>query len=308
MKKRKLSYKKILLLVPLLVVVSLGTFTLAKYVVEEFHSYYLDAKNFYFTSNRLKKSTATYMVNNWSGVGSFDISFNLLSMKNSYVYTDYDIPYTVTATCPNDVGCVLDKTSGTVYHEDVNHSDTVTLSVNPTRSYAENERLEIYIEASSTAPYIETISANFVYVVGKQGVTYEVEDEANRPYMLLKITNAINSCKVVTAFGNYAVNDEIETSVYRTLSDADKAKCISKTVLLNFNPNTIVLDTTDNLARTATTTTTTISGTAYINSLQFVLEPSSTTVIKYYKLLPANNYTYPHNNDPCIVTVTFPSS
>ena len=124
--------------------------------------------------------------------------------------------------------------------------------------------------------------------------------------MLLKITNAINYCTVITAFGDYSVDDEIESSIYRTLSDTDKAKCIGQEVNLSFNPNTIVLDTTDNLARTTTTTTTTINGTAYINSMNFYIEPSSTMAIKYYKLVPANNYTYPHNNDPCIITVTFP--
>ena len=304
--KRKISYKKLLLLVPLLVIVSMGTFTLAKYVVEEFHSYYLDAKNFYFTSNRLKKQTATYMVNNWSGVGSFDISFNLLSLKNSYIYTDYDIPYTVRAVCPLDVECDLDKNSGTVYHEDENHSDTVTLSVNPTRSYGENERLEIYIEAKSVSPYVETISANFVYVVGKQGVTYEIEDEANRPYMVFKITNAINYCTVITAFGDWDVDDQIESSIYRTLSPADQAKCVGEDVMLSFNPSVVVLDTTDNISRTATTTTTTINGTAYINSLAFNIDPSSTVAIKYYKLNPANNYQYPRTGVTSVITVTFP--
>ena len=165
--KKKLSYRKVLLLVPIIAIIALGTYTLAKYIVEEFHSYYLQAKNFYFTSNRLKKNTATYLVNNWSGVGSFNISFDLSSEKNSYVYSDYDIPYTVTFNCPTDVICSLDKTSGTVFAASNTHSDTVTLSVTPTRNYNENERLTIYLEASSTAPYVETISANFEYVVGK---------------------------------------------------------------------------------------------------------------------------------------------
>ena len=306
MKKKKLSLKKLIFLIPLGLIALIGTFTLAKYVVEEFHSYYMDAKNFYFTSNRLKKQTATYMVNNWSGVGSFDISFNLLSAKNSYVYTDYDIPYTVRAVCPIDVECTFDKESGTVYHDDINHSDSVTLTVNPSHSYSENQELDIYIEAKSVSPYIETISANFIYVVGKQGITYEVEDEANRPYMLFKITNAINYCTVVTAFGDYRVDAQIVSSVYRTLTAAEKANCVCEEVHLSFNPNTIVLDTTDDISLTATTTTTTINGTAYINSLDFFIDPLSTMAIKFYKLNPASNYKYPHENDPCIVTVTFP--
>ena len=307
MKKRKFAYKKLLFLVPLLVIVSLGTYTLAKYVIEEFHSYYLNAKNFYFTSNRLKKTTATYLVNNWSGVGSFDISFDLSLEKNSYVYADYDIPYTVTFNCPTGVTCTLDKPSGTIYHESETRSDKVTLSVNPSRVYNENEVLQIYIEASSVSPYVETLSANFEYVVGKQGVTYEIEDEANRPYMLFKITNAINYCRVIQAFGDYEVGRLLDVSIYRTLSATDKAKCIGENVMLSFNPSVIVLDTTSDIAHTATTSTTNINGTAYISSLGFYIEPSSTVAIKFYKANPAANYTYPLNNNSSIVTVSFPT-
>ena len=303
--KKKLSYRKMLLFVPIIAIAAFGTYTLAKYIVEEFHSYYLQAKNFYFTSNRLKKNTATYLVNNWSGVGSFNISFDLSSEKNSYVYSDYDIPYTVTFNCPNDVICSLDKNSGTVFEASQTHSDTVTLSVTPTRNYNENEHLTIYLEASSTSPYIETISANFEYVVGKQGVTYEIEDEANRPYMLLKITSAVNYCRVITAFGDYQVNDLIESNIYRTLDPSDKSKCVGEEVTLDFNPNVIVLDTTSNIVNTATIGTTMISGTAYINHMTFRIPPLSTMAVKFYKATPANNYTYPIVNSSSVVTVTF---
>lgn len=304
MKKRKLSYKEIIIVVILALVFSLGSFTLAKYVIEEFHSYYLNAKNFYFTSNRLKKNNPIYLVNNWSGVGSFNISFDLLSMKNSLVYTDYDIPYEVTFVCPNDVGCSVDKPTGTIYNSSTTHSDTVTLSVQPTRNYSENEQLEIQIIAKSTSPYKEEIKARYRYVVGKQGVTYEIEDEANRPYMLLKITNAINYCKVITAFGSYQVNDLIDNNVYRTLSSEDRSKCVGEEIRLDFDPNILLLDTTSNIVNTATYSNTTIGGTDYINRLTFNIEPVSTMAIKFYKVNPSNNYTYPIVNSSSIVTVT----
>ena len=170
----------------------------------------VNAKHFYFTSNRLKKNNPTYLINNWSGVGSFSISFDVLSEKNRYVYSDFDIPYDVTVSCPNDVTCTSDKVHSTVYKNSVNHSDTVTVSVNPNRNYNEGEHLVVNIAASSTAPYTETIRAKFEYVVGKQGVSYEIEDEENRVYLILKITNAITYCRVNTAFGDYSVGDFIE--------------------------------------------------------------------------------------------------
>lgn len=307
MKKKKLSYKMLIILVLILVALTFGSTTLAKFVKEEFHSYYLNSKHFYFTSNRLKKSGARYLVNNWSGVGSFNISFDLLSVKNSLVHTEYDIPYTVTYNCPNDVTCTLDKSSGTIYSASATHSDTVTLSVNPSRSYAEGERLQIGLTASSTSPYVETITATFEYVVGKQGVTYEIEDEANRPYMVFKITNAITYCKVITAFGDYEVNDYIDNAVYRQLSAVDKAKCVGENVTLSFNPSTIILDTTESIVNTATIGNTTVNGISYVSSLNFYIEPVSTTAIRFYKKNIANNYTYPNGNNNSIITVTFPS-
>ena len=285
------------------VALSYGVTTLAKYITEEFHGYYLNAKHFYFTSNRLTRNTATYQVNNWSGVGSFSITFNLLSEKNSYVYSEFDIPYTVSVTCPNDVVCTLDKNSGTIYNTPNNHSDTVTVSVSPTRSYGQNERLSIYIEASSTSPYIETLSSRFEYIVGQQGVSYEIDDEANRVYMLLKITNAINFCRVVTAFGNYSVNDLIDNSVFRTLQPADQAKCVSKYIDLSFDPTVVILDTTSNIINEATYTSTTINGTSYVNSLSFKIDPLSAKTIKFYKS-NALDYTYPIVNNSSIVSVS----
>lgn len=294
-----------MIIIVLALIFSIGSFTLAKYVIEEFHSYYLNAKNFYFTSNRLKRNSPVYLINNWSGVGAFDISFDLTSVKNSYVYTDYDIPFTVTATCPNDVTCTLDKSSGTIYSNSQTHSDTITLHVSPTRSYAENEQLEVRIDAASTSPYVEQISARYRYVVGKQGVTYEIEDEANRPYLLLKITNAINYCTVIQAFGNYAVDDLIPNNVYRSLTATDKAKCVGEEVNLSFSPLVLLLDTTSTISDTATTTTTTINGISYISGMTFNIEPVSTMAVKFYKVDPTQNYTYPVQNGTSIITVTF---
>ena len=304
-KLKKISIKDVLVIIFLLFVLTIGSSTLAKYVIQEFHSYYLNAKHFYFTSNRLKKNNPTYLVNNWSGVGSFNISFDLSSEKNSYVYTDSDINYEVSFNCPSDVNCSLDKTSGIIYNTPTGHSDTVTLSVVPTRNYSENERLNILIEARSTSPYMETIKATFAYVVGKQGVTYEIEDENNRTYMILKITNAINYCKVIQAFDDYQIDDLIESNVYRSLNAQDRAKCVGEEITLNFDPHDIILDTTSNIVDYATYNSISIDGTDYINQLIFNIEPVSTMAIKFYKINTAQNYTYPFNNSNSIVGVVF---
>jgi len=296
---------KTIILIMLVILLSFGVYSLAKYVIEEFHGYYMNAKYFYFTSNRLKSDNPIYLVNNWSGVGSFNISFDLLSETNSYVYADYDIPYRVTYNCPSDVICSLDKATGTIYSNSSTHSDTVTLSVTPTRNYAENDVLIIHIEASSTSPYVETISADFRYVVGKQGITYEIEDEANRPYMIFKVTNAITYCTVIEAFGDYAIDDLIDNNVYRTLSDANKAKCVGESITISFDPNDLLLDTTDRIIDSSTYDTTIISNVSYIDELTFYVEPVSTVAIKFYKIDTTDNYTYPITNNTSIITVTY---
>ncbi len=305
MKKKiqKLSVRKLTLLIIVTIVSLFGVITLAKYIIEEFHGYYLNAKNFYFTSNRLKKNNPTYLINNWSGVGSFSISFDLLAQKNEYVYSEYDIPYTVSFVCPTGVTCTLDKTSGTIYNATNSHSDTVTLSVNPTRTFNENERLSIQLIATSVSPYEETIRATFEYVVGKQGVTYEIEDAPNQVYLVLKITNAINYCKVKEAFLTYNVNDLIDNSVYRTLSAENKAKCIGKYIDLSFNPSVLLLDTTDSLITDNNWTATTVDGTSYLNTLNITIEPISTIAIKFYKKNISNDYTYPITNATSVIGV-----
>lgn len=308
MKEKKiLSPRKLAILIILGVLLSMSSFTVAKYVIEEFHSYYLNAKHFYFTSNRLKKNNPTYLVNNWSGVGAFDISFNLLSIKNDLVYSNYDIPYAITPKCPTGVACVADKPTGTVYKNSENHSDKVTVHVTPSRVYNENEHLIIVIEAKSTAPYEETISATFEYVVGKQGVTYAIEDEPNRPYMIFKLTSAISYCTVIEAFGDYDVDDPIESSVYRQLSAVDKLKCAGEPVIITFDPTVTILDTTSDIIKVATIGNTTINGVSYVNRLDFSLEPLSTRAIKFYKITPSNDYTYPRSGVTSAITVTFPS-
>ncbi len=304
MKKRIREYFKYIIIIILIVLISYAGVTLAKYIIEEFHGYYLNSKHFYFTSNRLTENNPLYQINNWSGVGSFNISFDLLSQKNTYVYTDYDIPYTVTATCPTGVTCTVDKPSGTIYSSSTTHSDTITVSVNPQRAYAENESLTVHIVASSVSPYQKTITADFQYVVGKQGVTYLIDDVANQTYMILKVTNAVNFCTVVTAFGDYAVGASIPNDVYRRLDPLDKPKCISKEIVLNFSPSNIILDTTASIIDNSTYTNTTINGIQYINSLTFNIEPLSTVAVKFYKKNTALNYTYPSGNNSSIVTVT----
>ena len=271
----------LLLVVPLLTYI---TITFAKYVTEKFYSYYTNSKHFYFTSNILKEDNPLYQINNWVGIGQFTINFDLLSSKNEYVHTEYDIAYQAQVICPSDVTCIIDKPTGTIYTS--SHSDTLKVTVNPKRLYTEGEKLDIQIIASSTSPY-------------------EIEDHANQTYLLLKLTNAINYCIVTEAFDTYSVNDAIDVNNFMNLSETNKNKCVSQYASISFDPNNIVLDTTSEVLKTSTYTTTNINNVAYINHLDFTLNPLSSVAIKFYKKNYANNYTYPITNPTSIINVNF---
>ena len=298
---------KFIVIMILAVASGFGVYSFARYVVEEYHDYYLNSKNFYFSSNRLTEDNALYQVNNWSGIGSFDISFDLLSMKNSLVYTDYDIPYTVSYECPTDVICSISSNPGIIYANSQNHSSTVTLSVNPQREYNEQEVMTIVLHATSTSPYEKTISARFEYIVGKKGISYEIEDKANRTYLVLRITNANNSCTVINAFGNYSVGAVLDYKTYRGLSSTNKDKCVSEYVTLSFDANDVFFDNTSNLLKTSQFNTTSINGVEYITSIIIPIEPLSSTALRFYKNDTSRNYTFPYENNTSIISFSYQS-
>ena len=290
----------------LILLLSHGIYTFSKYIIEEFHSYYTNSKHFYFTSNILTKDNNLYQVNNWIGMGSFTISYDLLSRQNEYVYTDYDIPYETSFVCPSDVVCSIDKPTGTIYTS--SHSDTVTLTVSPTRPYEEGETMVIELRAKSTSPYVSELKARFEYVVGKQGVSYEIEDNALQAYLLLKVTNAISYCTVTEPFRTYQVGDSIERSIFNTFTSEEKKKCLSQKITLDFDPHILLLDTTSNILKSASYQTTVVDTYEYINRLIFNIDPMSTTSIKFYKQYPSNNYTYPIVNSSSIINVYIESA
>ena len=286
--KKKYIVMLLLLIIPLLTYFS---YTFAKYVTEKFYSYYTNSKHFYFTSNILKEDNPLYQINNWVGIGQFTINFDLLSSKNEYIHTDYDITYEASVICPSDVTCDIDKPTGTIFAS--THSDTLQITVNPNRLYTEGEKLDIQLKAKSTSPYVKELTAKYQYVVGKTGVTYEIEDEPNRTYLLFKVTNAINYCIVTEAFDGHSVGDAIDVVNFMELSAENQKKCVSQYASIYFDPNTIVLDTTSEILKRATYTTNNINGIEYINHLDFTLNPLSSVAIKFYKNDYSMNYTYP---------------
>ena len=274
---------------------------LAKYIKEAFYDYYLGSKEFYFTSNRLKENNPVYQVNNWSGIGNFDITFDLLSSLNNKLMTNYDITYEINYTCDENVICNIDKSSGVIYSE--SHSDTITINVIPTRVFTENETLTIHVEATSTSPYVKTIKADFLYVSGKKGATYSIDDEVLRPYLILSVTNANTYCTVKTSFDSYNVGDFIDVDVFKDLSIENKKKCIGKVVNLSFNPREVLLDTTSTLINESQVTYENIDNVNYVSRMSFNIDAMSSKEVRFYKVNANIDYTYPNEQDNSIIGV-----
>lgn len=290
MKKKKIIIFSLLFLV--LIMVSPIGVTLTRYVTQNIKNYIMEANNFFFNSDKLAYGGTSYGINNWGGVGEIEIQFQLNNHKNNILTSDADIVYSVSTTCDTtSVTCNLSATSGTIQREE--KTDNLTLRVNPLRAFNDNESTTVTVTATSSSPYVKELSATFTITVGTRGINYEITDTVGSPYMIFKITNAQDTYKVITPFNGYAVGAILTHSQYEALSDTDKAKCASALVTLSFDPSKVILDTTSDIMKTATFTTTRYNNIDYISNITFNVDVMTSMDIRFYKRDTSENYTYP---------------
>lgn len=299
--KKKLKKQiKIMIIIILIIVMLPISITFSKYIYDFIGNYLIKTNNFYFNSDKLDSNTINYNVNNWSGVGNFTIQFELNNHKNNLLVSDSDIAYDITLNCPTDVICTIDNSSGVIYKSEM--TDRFIVNVSPLRVFDTGESIDVSITATSSAPYVKALSANFEINVGRKGVSYEISDQINQPYLNLTITNARDQYIVEEAFNSYSVNDIISSETYMSLSDNNKAKCYSAKITLTFDPRYVVIDTTSNVLNSSVYTTEQVNGVSYINSITFDVEAMSSTILRFYKIDVTNNYTYPFSNNRSIIT------
>ncbi len=309
MKKRKknklkiaLKNKKTWVVIILIFLVSIGT-VFGRYIYLEIRDFYLNSKRFYFNGDKMTVQGTSYALDNWSGVDEYPITFSLNSFKNNAIAADEAIPYVIRYDCPTTVTCTITKTSGTI--PTTTHTDEFTLTITPKPGFSASS-VTVYVEAESTAPYVKKIKGHFTLNVGTIGVNYSIDDVPGRTYFMVNITNTLDFYKARTAFGDYAVGDPVTIDEYNELSAADKAKCASILMTLSFNPSVVLLDmTTPAYLKMQSSTTTSIGGYDYLNSLTFAIDPLDSEAVKFYKLVTANNYTYPFVTSTPIVTVSY---
>ena len=300
--KLALKNKKIWIFIILIFLVFIGT-VFGRYIYLEIRDFYLNSKRFYFSGDKLSVAGTSYALDNWSGVDEYPITFSVNSFKNNAIAANDDISYDIRYNCPNTVICTITKNQGVIYT--TTHTDEFTLTITPKPGFNASS-VSVYVEAESTAPYVKKIKGTFTLNVGSIGVSYSIDDEPGRTYFMVNITNTLDYYKAREAFGDYALNDPVPLDDYLELSPTDQAKCASVIMTLSFNPSVVLLDmTTPAYLRRTGQTTTTIGGYDYLNSLTFKIDALDSEAVKFYKLVTANNYTYPFVTQTPIVTVTY---
>jgi hypothetical protein len=207
MKKHK---KKLVLILGLIIaIIGLNvTFTYSKYIANNVYNYFLNSKEFYFTSDTLDSDTLKNVNTTWDGN---DVMFTLKNAIGSSQITEYDIKYKATCKVEGDlkdkVLCAFttnnsDTLEGTLssYEKCINNTnDEVDVTdYNKTKCELGNyvwsnqvasqdiafkltteEEIEIddvtvVVEVESTEPYRKKISGSF-YLHKGEVVTKEIK-------------------------------------------------------------------------------------------------------------------------------------
>lgn len=299
----KIKENKLILLV--LVIVSIGFITtLGRFIYDEIKKNYFLTQNFFFNSDKLKEKQPLYKINNYNGVDQYDIVVNMNSIKNNLLKATEDIIYDITFTCSSNANCTSTKTGGTILSS--TGIDYFILSISPKVTLTDGDEMLLEVFASSTSPYEKTLTAKFQLVVGNYGLSYEITDSVNSPYLELKVTNTLDYYVVKIAFGTYSVGDRLDIDTYLSLSQADKDKCASAIINLTFDPTVILYDNATGVDGVVTNlTTTNISGYDYINGLSFKIDAISSVIVRFYKKNASLDYTYPIVNPTSVVGVTY---
>ena len=307
-KDGKVDKKKLIILLFLLMFFFSSGTTLARYAYTEIRDFYLNSKKFYFNCDKLSASGSLIEMTNWSGVGEYQVTFNMNSYANNNLYSDDDITYNITYTCSSNVTCSIvdNKTSSTILGSKNTDEFTIVISVPTDVTLHDNDSVELNVEATSTSPYKKKLSGTFRLVVGYYGLSYEIDDEKGSPYLETRITNTLDYYKVTTDFDTYHVGDQIDIPTYLALTDEQKQNCASAIITLTFDPTEVLLDmTSEDYLNAISTTKTTIDGYDYITSITFKMDALSSEQVKFYKINTALDNTYPNASNQSIITVSY---
>lgn len=313
MKRHKAKYKKqnkdikkaklILILFAIVILCVSIISVLARYVTESVNDSLVSSKEFYFNSDKLKENKEVYQIDNWSGVEDYTITISMNSISNNLKKVSYDIPYSISYQNSSNIICELSKTEGIIYFS--TNADTFTIKITPNAILKNGDEVWVDVFATAEGEYTKQLQARFVLTVGKENVTYTIDDDANSPYLELNITNTQSYYTVSEAFDNYTVGQRIDSYEYVNLSEENKNKCYSGEITLEFNPKEVRMDMTDDAYLAANSIgSTMINGYNYINKIIIKVDALSSENIRFYKVDKTKDYTYPIQNNNSIIEVS----
>lgn len=302
--KAKTSKKNIILILFLFVIVSASFIAVfGRYITNNIKDSYFASKQFYFYSDKLTLAGAKYRLENWSGVDDYNITINLNSMENNLKKVNYDIEYDVNCTYSDNIICELTKQTGTIYG--TNNSDYFNIIITPNTTLKDGDKVQIDVTATSKGPYIKTLTAQFIITIGKEMLSYEIEDSANSPYLELNMTNTLTYYLVDEAFDIYQIGDKITSDIYYNLPDTEKQKCHSTQVTLEFDPTQVLLDMTSySYLNSLNVKNKTVNGNTYIYQITFNIDAVSSRKVRFYKQDVTKDYSYPQVQQQSIIKVT----
>lgn len=288
-----------------IVILLLFSVSFGRYIKNMINNYILETKAFYFNSSVLAVNGKNFSISNWDGVNSYTLTIDLNNRKNQDRHTTSDIIYNIDVSCSETVHCTVSKTSG-ILRED-SSTDTYQIVVSPIGNIKEGDLVNVSTSVTSTFPYSKTMSANYTIGVEKSNFSYEITDSVNSKFLNAIFTNSVSYYQVEEAFGSYNVGDTISLDEYKFLSDAERDKCFSAIVTVEFDPKKLLLDMTDKsyLNRLSTNyEEKTIDGYKWVSKFSFKVDASSSNTILFYKDDITKDYTYPIVNNSSIINVS----
>ena len=204
---------KLILIIFIIAVVCISIVSvLARYITRNQNHSLMASKEFYFNSDKLTEEGSEYEIDNWSGVEDYTITINMNSLDNNLNKATYDIPYSISYTSSSNIICQLSKESGIIYAS--SNSDTFTLQITPNAVFENGDEVWVEIHAVSEAEYQKELYATFKLTVGKENVTYQIDDTVGSSYFELNITNTQSYYVVDEAFNGYVAGQRIDINTY----------------------------------------------------------------------------------------------
>ena len=326
-----------------------GIRTFSRYVYSAIRSFYLNSQEFYFNSDKLAKETAFFESSNWSGTGEYEVPIKMNSRKNleehSKTNIEYQIHYEYKAFKANGEEYPLSTVdfylrdsgkaniplnaaqtiTGMNILTTANYEDLFYFALKTTTALNSKDYVWVKITATSTKPYVETLTGEFKLIIGSKNVIYKIEDAPYNPYAQLIITNELDSY-----VNKSDSNDVLSIDEYLALTDAQKENYYSKKIELSFDPTKVVLDTTSDVYIEAISNSDTTDlgyGTVvktyddidnqtgneiqtteshqFVNYISFYIEAEESKVIKFYKINASQDYTYDSDDDYLVVNVSY---